>query len=74
MEAGTRIKVGFNEQRDGYFKTERDGNRFSIAGEGGPKVSQEAATAFRIFSKSLTPSVVSRTSSKRTGSVFSMFG
>ena len=34
MEAGTTVQVKISECRDGYLKAERDGNRFSIAGEG----------------------------------------
>lgn len=34
MEVGTTISVDISERRDGYLKGERDGNWFSIAGEG----------------------------------------
>lgn len=34
MDVGETIEVEFRELIDGYFKAERDGHRFSIAGEG----------------------------------------
>lgn len=34
MEAGTTVEVDISGRRDGYLEAERDGNRFSIDGEG----------------------------------------